>query len=168
MADTVAGLLRRHAADPNRTFAVLDGGVTTTYAEQLARSRRVAAGLRRRGAQPGDRVHVQLANCREFFDVWFATALSGTVLVPTSPQFSADELAHVLDDAAPVVSIRGAAEVDALCAGTAPGDEDTDDQDQDPGPVAAILSPPAPQAAPRASWSPTRTTSRWVTPSLTT
>ena len=137
MADTVAGLLRRHAADPNRIFAVLDGGVTTTYAEQLARSRRVAAGLRRRGAQRGDRVHVQLANCREFFDVWFATALSGTVLVPTSPQFSADELAHVLDDAAPVVSIRDAAEVDALCAGTTPGVEDTDDEDA--GPLAAIL-----------------------------
>jgi hypothetical protein len=64
MADTVAGLPRQHAVDPGRVFAVLDGGVTITYAEQLARSRRVAAGLRGHHAGPGSRVHVQLPNRR--------------------------------------------------------------------------------------------------------
>ncbi|WP_331772845.1 AMP-binding protein (plasmid) [Embleya sp. NBC_00888] len=142
MADTVAGLLRRHAEDPERVFAVLDDGVTITYAEQLRRSRETAAGLRRRGARPGDRVHVQLPNCPEFFDVWFATALSGTVLVPTGPQSSADELAHVLADAAPAVSIRDAAEADALRADIERDDgPDTDRYADagDPGMVAAIL-----------------------------
>jgi crotonobetaine/carnitine-CoA ligase len=136
MADTVPGLLRRHAADPRRVFAVLDGGVTVTYAEQLARSRRVAAQLRRRGARPGDRVHVQLPNCREFYDIWFATALSGTVLVPTNPQSSDDELAHVLRDAAPVVSVRDPAQAAALLAGAAGEDADSPAA---PGALAAIL-----------------------------
>ncbi len=116
-APTVAGLLRRHAAEPARVFAVVDGGATVTYAEQLARSTRVATGLARLGARPGDRVHVQLANCREFFDVWFATALSGTVLVPTGPQSSPEELAHVLGDARPVVSLLSPGAVEALRAG---------------------------------------------------
>ncbi len=137
MPDTVAGLLRRHAGEPSRVFAVLDDGVTITYADQLTRSRQVAAGLQGSGARRGDRIHVHLRNCREFFDVWFATALSGTVLVPTNPQSSADELAHVLADAAPVVSIRDAAAVDALRAGSTPGDGQT--VDADPGAVAAIL-----------------------------
>lgn len=155
--DTVPGLLRRHAADPRRVFAVLDGGVTVTYAEQLARSRRVAAQLRRRGARPGDRVHVQLANCREFYDIWFATALSGTVLVPTNPQSSDDELAHVLRDAAPVVSVRDPAQAAALLAGTTDGPDaartgaddgaaDSPDDSPDDSPGDGLAAPGAPAA----------------------
>jgi len=116
MADSVVALLRRHAADPRRVFLVLDGGATITYAEQLTRSRAVAAGLRHQGLRRGDRVHVALPNCREFFDLWFATALTGAVLVPTSPQSTTAETAHVLADATPAASIRAAAEVDALRA----------------------------------------------------
>lgn len=143
-AQTVAGLLRRHAADPGRVFAVLDGGATVTYAEQLARSSRVADGLARLGARPGDRVHVQLSNCREFFDVWFATALSATVLVPTGPQSSPDELAHVLTDARPVTSLLEAGAVDALRVGhpvdgRAAEPPASADPGRDPGAVASIL-----------------------------
>ncbi|MGW3283460.1 class I adenylate-forming enzyme family protein [Streptomyces sp. NPDC001002] len=135
MTDTVAGLLRRHATDPHRVFIVLPDGGTITYAEQLARSRGVAAGLRRRGARRGDRVHVQVPNCPEFFDVWFATALGGTVLVPTNPQSAGDELRHILCETAPVVSIRSAAEVDDLYRDGA----STDVDEEWPGEAAAIL-----------------------------
>jgi len=156
MAESIAALLRRRAQAPDRIFAVLDDGVTITYAEQLRRSLQAAAGLRRRGARPGDRVHVRLPNCREFFDVWFATALSGTVLVPTDPHSSADELEHILADAAPVVSIRDTAAADGLRADAISarpaGRPDEPDpgplnepgfgepaQDRDPGALAAIL-----------------------------
>jgi crotonobetaine/carnitine-CoA ligase len=140
MPDTVAALLRRHAADPARVFLVgTDDGVSVTYAEQLARSTAVAAGLARRGVGPGDRVHVQLANGREFYDVWFATALSGAVLVPTNPQSAPDETEHVVADARPAVSLRTPAAVDELRAagtgaGTAVGAVGTD-----PSRLAAIL-----------------------------
>lgn len=122
--------------DAERIFAVLNGGEVVTYADQLARSRQVAAGLAARGGRPGDRVHVQLANCREFFDVWFAAALSGMVLVPTNPQLPADELGYVLDDAEPVLSLREPADVDALRERSASG---THQVDVDPGPISAIL-----------------------------
>ncbi|HVT69672.1 MAG TPA: AMP-binding protein [Trebonia sp.] len=114
--DAVAGLLYRNAADGDRVFLASEDGTTVTYAEQLDRSQRVAAGLRRRGARAGDRVHVQLGNCREFYDLWFATALSGTVLVPTNPQASAAELEHMLADARPVLSLTDPAAVGALLA----------------------------------------------------
>jgi crotonobetaine/carnitine-CoA ligase len=128
---TVAGLLRRNAQDDQRVFVVLDQGPTITYTEQLERSRRVAAGLKAAGARPGDRVHVQLGNCRQFFDAWFATALSGTILVPTNPQSSAAELEHIVADSSPVVSLRTPEEVDQLQAAPV--------QDEEPGDVAAIL-----------------------------
>jgi len=83
---TLAGLLRAHAADAGRVLYRLEGGSCVTYGEQLRRSQETAAGLRARGAVPGDRVHLSLGNCPEFLDLWFATALSGTVLVPTSPR----------------------------------------------------------------------------------
>lgn len=134
MADTVAGLLARHAMNADRVLLALEDGVSVTYAEQLSRSRAVAAGLRRRGLQRGDRVHVALSNCREFLDVWFGTALSGTTLVPTGPQSTAAELDHVLADSAPALSLRTSGEVDALRAG---GDDGA--AAEQAAPVSAIL-----------------------------
>jgi carnitine-CoA ligase len=57
----------------------------------------------------GDRVHVQLPNRLEFYDLWFATALLGAVLVPTGPQSTADELSHVLGQTEPVISVTESA-----------------------------------------------------------
>lgn len=132
MPETVGGLLRRHAKDPRRLFAVLADGSRVTYAEQLERSRQVAAGLARAGLGPGDRVHVQLGNCREFLDVWFATALSAVVLVPTNPQSSDAELSHILEDSGAALSIRDPAEVDALRV-------TAHSTDREPGALSSIL-----------------------------
>ncbi len=108
-SDTTATLTARHAADPAAVFAVAladDGPATTiTYAEQLDRLRRTAAVLHAAGVRRGDRVHLQTENRPEFYDVWFATALLGAVLVPTNPQSTAEETRHVLSDAAPLLSI---------------------------------------------------------------
>jgi crotonobetaine/carnitine-CoA ligase len=139
MGETVAGLLARHAADPDRVFAVLEDGTAVTYARQLERSRLIAAGLAHKGIGAGDRVHVQLGNCRQFLDVWFATALGGTVLVPTNPQSSADELAHVLNDSGAAISLRSAAEVDALAEAGGSGHAGPAPSDERPGRLAAIL-----------------------------
>jgi len=130
---TLAGLLRAHAADAGRVLYRLEDGSSVTYGEQLRRSQETAAGLRARGAVPGDRVHLSLGNCPEFLDLWFATALSGTVMVPTSPQASEQELAHTLADARPVVVVRDAQEARALRV------EPDDAPDVAPGPVSSIL-----------------------------
>jgi crotonobetaine/carnitine-CoA ligase len=139
MGETVAGLLARHAADPDRVFAVLEDGTAITYAQQLARSRLIAAGLAQKGIGAGDRVHVQLGNCHQFIDVWFATALGGAVLVPTNPQSSEDELAHVLHDSGAAISLRTAAEVDTLAEAGGSGSAVPEPADQRPERLAAIL-----------------------------
>lgn len=113
--------------------------MTVTYADQLARSRQVAAGLARRGIRVGDRVHVQLGNCRAFLDIWFATAVGGTVLVPTNPQSSEDELRHVLDDSRAAISLHTAADVDALRDPTDSADTPADQTGGEAGRLAAIL-----------------------------
>lgn len=139
MPDTIAGLLAHHAADPERVLIVLADGTEVTYADQLARSDRTAIGLRQRGIRVGDRVHVQLGNCREFLDIWFATAIGGFVLVPTNPQSSEDEQRHVVDDSGAAISLRTAADVDALRDSARSSGTDTDMTDQKPERLAAIL-----------------------------
>jgi crotonobetaine/carnitine-CoA ligase len=64
-----------------------------------ARANRAANLLRARGIGPGGRFGVQLANCIEFYDMWFGAAKAGAVMVPTNPLSTADELAYVLDHA---------------------------------------------------------------------
>lgn len=142
---TLAGLLRAHAADPGRVLYRLEDGSCVTYGEQLRRSQETAAGLRARGAVPGDRVHLSLGNCPEFLDLWFASALSGTVLVPTSPQASERELAHTLADARPSVVVSDVREARALRV------ESDDEPDVEPGPVSSILYTSGTTTAPRAS-----------------
>ena len=106
---TPATLLTRHAADPARVFAVVEDDAgqakVVSYAEELDRARRTAGVLAALGVRAGDRVHVHTANCLEFYDVWFATALLGAVLLPTGPQSTADELGYVLARTGPVVSL---------------------------------------------------------------
>ena len=106
---TPATLLARHAADPDRVFAVVEddlGRATViSYAEELGRARATAGALAELGVQAGDRVHLHSANRLEFFDAWFATALLGAVLLPTGPQSTADELRYVLEQTTPVVSL---------------------------------------------------------------
>ncbi len=109
MPRTPATLLEQHAADSDRVFAVVedDAGEATvvSYADELGRARSVAGALATLGVQPGDRVHLHTGNGLEFYDVWFATALLGAVLLPTGPQSTVDELRYVLAQAAPVVSL---------------------------------------------------------------
>ena len=109
LGGTPATLLARHSADPARVFAVAEDeaghATAVTYAGQLDRARRTAAVLTAHGVRAGDRVHLHTPNCLEFYDVWFATALIGAVLLPTGPQSTADELGYILAQARPAVSI---------------------------------------------------------------
>jgi len=106
---TPATLLTRHAADPDRVFAVAEDEVgeatVISYAQQLSRAKAVAGALAALGVRAGDRVHLHTANCPEFYDTWFATALLGAVLLPTGPQSTVDELRYVLEQASPAVSL---------------------------------------------------------------
>ena len=60
---------------------------------------RFAAGLRRSGVRPGDRVAIMLPNCPQFLIAFYATLRIGAVVVPCNPLYTPREIAHQLTDA---------------------------------------------------------------------
>jgi crotonobetaine/carnitine-CoA ligase len=81
-------------------FESAAGDVTPrSYAETLESALRTAGVFAANGIAAGDRVHVHLANCPEFFDCWFGCALIGAVLVPTNPLLTESELGFVVEHA---------------------------------------------------------------------
>jgi carnitine-CoA ligase len=109
-AETIVSVLARRASEqPSSPFLVFDdleGGIhRRSYEVMAARAGLTAGVLDSHGIGPGDRVHVHLWNCPEFFDAWFGAALLGAVIVPTNPLLTADELAYVVGHAGTKLSI---------------------------------------------------------------
>jgi len=69
------------------TFAQLDDAV-----------RRLAAGLKHMGLQPGERVMLRLGNHSSFPLIFFATLAAGAIAVPTSSQLTKREARFIADD----------------------------------------------------------------------
>ena len=108
--DTIVSVLTRRASEqPSAPFLVfddLDGGVQRRSYEAMATRAALTAGvLARHGIGRGDKVHVHLWNCPEFFDLWFGAAWLGAVIVPTNPLLTANELAYVVGHAATKLSV---------------------------------------------------------------
>ena len=121
-ADTLLSVLARRAAErpssPWLVFEDLEGAVQRcSYGEAMRRAGGAASVLRRLGVGRGDRVHVHLWNCPEFYDVWFGTALLGAVMVPTNPLLTADEVAYVVAHARCKISVAQPELVDTIRAG---------------------------------------------------
>ncbi|MFC7504115.1 AMP-binding protein [Nocardioides sp. CPCC 206347] len=100
--DTVASVLSAQTSlRPDATFLVFERepGVveTITWADQEARSRRAAMALKELGISAGTRFGVHLTNCPAFYDVWFAAAHLGAVMVPTNPIATGSELRYMLE-----------------------------------------------------------------------
>ena len=82
--------------------AVIDPTGSYTFAELDARADRIAAALAAKGIRPGDRVLLQLPNCREFAVAAFALLRAGVVPVLCLPGHRAAELGHFADVSAAV------------------------------------------------------------------
>jgi long-chain acyl-CoA synthetase len=67
-----------------------------TYEELLSKCRRMAAALRERGLQPGERVGVLLPNTPEYLITLFGTWMAGGVTVPLNPLMVTEELASIV------------------------------------------------------------------------
>ena len=78
---------------PDRT-AVIDRGVSYTFAELDARADRIAAALADRGIAPGDRMLLQLPNTCEFAVALFGVLRAGVVPVMCLPGHRSAELNH--------------------------------------------------------------------------
>ena len=76
-----------------------------SYSDMATRAGLTAGVLAHHGIGRGDRLHVHLWNCPEFFDVWFGAAWLGAVIVPTNPLLTAGELAYVVGHAGTKLSL---------------------------------------------------------------
>lgn len=107
---TVADLLREGAAaHPDRTLLVNEdpAGKTTSFSwrEVLEHAGGVAARLAAAGAEPGDRIHLHLANRPEFLFAWFGAALAGYSIVPTNTGATAEEIGFIARHAETRISV---------------------------------------------------------------
>lgn len=78
--------------------ALVAGSTGLTYAELAARAAGLAAELKRRGVQRGDRVVVFLQNSPEAVISIFGTLMAGGVFSVVNPSTKADKLAYILNN----------------------------------------------------------------------
>jgi acyl-CoA synthetase (AMP-forming)/AMP-acid ligase II len=83
---------------------------------------RAAHFLLRRGLKPQEKFNLHLGNCPEFLVFWLAAARTGTVMVPTNPVSTADEMAYILAHSEARLSITEPRYAEACHAGAAPLD----------------------------------------------
>jgi len=92
-----------------------------TFGEIDARANRMARALAARGVARGDCLCVHLANRVEFLDLFLACVRMGVIFVPVNVLYREREIAHIVTDAAPRLSITAAAHL-ALFGGSAVAD----------------------------------------------
>ncbi|MFJ7243052.1 (2,3-dihydroxybenzoyl)adenylate synthase [Kitasatospora sp. NPDC098652] len=92
---TLGSLLRDRALERPTHTAVVDGDRRWTYRELDDRADRLAAGLRRLGTAPRDRVLVHLPNTAEFLALSFALFRLGAIPVYALPAHRETELVHL-------------------------------------------------------------------------
>ncbi|MDL5157758.1 acyl-CoA synthetase [Actinomycetospora termitidis] len=95
----------RRARSTPEHVALVHGDSRTTYAQLDDRVRRLAAGLRGLGVEPGDRVAYLGPNHPAFVETMFATTALGAVFVPLNTRLAADEVAFAVADTEPRVLV---------------------------------------------------------------
>lgn len=84
-------------------------GVRWTFAETYEYARRVASGLLRDGAEPGDRLLVMAPNSSLYILAWFGSALAGVAEVPINNAYQGAFLEHQVRTVAPSSAVIDAA-----------------------------------------------------------
>jgi len=80
---------------------VVSGDSRFTYAEFSKRCRRLAAGLVREGAQPGDRIGLLSFNSNVLLESYFAVPMIGCVVMPLNVRLHQSELEVILKHSQP-------------------------------------------------------------------
>ncbi len=102
---TVVHMLADAAARTGDRVALVDGDRQLTYRDYLACVAGFARELIELGAA-GERVALVLGNSLDMAVAMFAVHAAGAQAVPVNPIYTARELKHILDDAAPVVVLH--------------------------------------------------------------
>jgi len=89
---------------PDRPF-LKQGDQCCTNREFNERVNRMAHVLIAKGIQKGDRVATVMVNCSAFFEIFFACAKTGAIIVPVNHHLAVPELVRVIADCGPRVLI---------------------------------------------------------------
>ncbi|CAL9565538.1 amino acid adenylation domain-containing protein [Streptomyces sp. enrichment culture] len=100
--------------------AVTCAGETLTFRALRARADGVAARLRDAGVRPGDRVGVALRRCADLPAALLGVLTAGAAYVPLDPDYPAERLRYVCEDAAPAAVLVHAATRAAFAGGVVP------------------------------------------------
>ena len=100
-ATTVPALFEEWARRTPAAPAVRDAHTTLTYGELDARADALARHLTERGVGPEDRVAVALPRTHELVVALLAVLKAGAAYLPLDPDYPAQRLAYMLDDARP-------------------------------------------------------------------
>jgi amino acid adenylation domain-containing protein len=103
---TVPELFESVAARAGDNPAVLFGYRVMSYSELNARANRLARVLVERGVGPDTTVAVAMPKCDDLVIVLLAVLKAGGAYLPLDPQYPAKRLAHMVEDARPVLLVR--------------------------------------------------------------
>ena len=111
-----------HVGTKGDTPAVVmtGSGITVTYAELDARSKRLAQLFRAAGLQPGDHMAVLLENHPRYFEVYWAAQRAGLYCTPINWHLTADEAGYIVEDCGARAVITSAAVADVARGPRAP------------------------------------------------
>ena len=99
-------LFESHFPDEaSQPFLLMPGGAVIDYDELASASARIANVLVAAGAQPGDRVAVQVDKPWQVVPLYLATLRAGLVYLPLNSAYQKRELAYFFDDAKPRVVV---------------------------------------------------------------
>ncbi|MEU7157487.1 amino acid adenylation domain-containing protein [Streptomyces chrestomyceticus] len=102
---TLIGPIEAQAARTPAATALVFGDSTWTYAELDARANRLARHLASLGVRPGTLVAVAVPRSADLVLTLLAVLKAGGAYLPLDPDYPADRLAYMLDDARPVCVI---------------------------------------------------------------
>ncbi|MGG7570076.1 amino acid adenylation domain-containing protein [Streptomyces sirii] len=102
---TLIGPIEARAARTPGATALVYGATSLTYAQLNARANRLARHLQTLGARPGAVVAVSLPRSVELVVALLAVLKAGAAYLPLDPDYPAERLAYMLDDAAPVCAV---------------------------------------------------------------
>lgn len=103
-----ASILFDNPSAADSEMALVDERNSLTFATLRARIGRFAAGLRRLGVEPGDRIAVLLGNRTEYVEIYLSTAAIGAIVVPLNTRLSPQEHLLLMHDAEPKVLFAAA------------------------------------------------------------
>ena len=110
-------IIERGARDYPERVALIFRDQPTSFGEMAVAVRRLAAGFRALGIEPGERIGLLLPNCPPFVYAYYAAAMIGAVVVPSNPLLKPAELAYIWRDC----DLRAIVTVPQLAAGGSGG-----------------------------------------------